>query len=281
MRGTHKYMKNTTIRILFFIGGFSTVFILLGATATGLGAFLTSHQSTFEMVAGAILILFGLHLTGLVPIKFLYREARFGSKLKPQGPIGAYVLGTAFAFGWTPCVGPILAAIFMLAEKQETVWGGMGLLAIYSLGLGIPFFITGIMIVRAMKAFDAVKKHFRKIELVSGILVLMLGVLFLFQNTTLTIDNPYIGELSLTLSITELSNLFSASPDLSAGLEKDVVGIDLFSIVWSFLGGLLSFSSPCVLPLVPSYIAFIAGAESPEELAGVEKEEVEEDSEEA
>ena len=119
---------------LAFVAGFSLVFVILGATATWVGHFLRAHQATFNIVAGIIVVIFGLHLTGIVKIPLLYREARLDTGAPRRGLGGAFLVGFAFAFGWTPCIGPILGAILALAEQRQTVLQGMFLLAIYSAG---------------------------------------------------------------------------------------------------------------------------------------------------
>jgi cytochrome c-type biogenesis protein len=130
-------------------------------------------------VAGAIIVLMGLHVAGLLPIGFLYRDTRLASRFQPRSFLGTYLVGAAFAFGWSPCVGPILGGILTIAGGQETVGQGMLLLAIYSLGLGVPFFLAGWSIEYFFTAFERVKRHFRHVELVSGLLLAAVGLLVL------------------------------------------------------------------------------------------------------
>jgi len=134
-----------------FVVGFSAVFIALGASATAVGRFLLSQHGIFNIVAGAIIIVFGLHLTGLIKIPFLYREARMNAIAPKRGIAGSFVLGFAFAFGWTPCIGPILSGILALAAIRQTVFQGMFLLAVYSAGLAIPFLLTGFGVGKFIK----------------------------------------------------------------------------------------------------------------------------------
>ncbi|HZP01591.1 MAG TPA: cytochrome c biogenesis protein CcdA [Terriglobia bacterium] len=162
---------------LAFVVGFSFVFVLLGASATWVGKFLLSQRTVFNIVAGLVIIVFGLHLTGLVKIPFLYREARLDSGQPRRGIAGSFLLGFAFAFGWTPCIGPILTAILALAAQRETVFQGMFLLAIYSAGLAIPFLLTGLGLSQFMRFYGGFRKHLQVVEVLSGVLLIAIGVL--------------------------------------------------------------------------------------------------------
>lgn len=162
---------------LCFVLGFTAVFVALGATATAVGEFLLAHLPLLGKVAGAVLIAFGLNMLGVFKIAALYRESRFQVRQKPLGVLGAFVVGAAFAFGWTPCIGPILSGILALAGTQETMGQGMGLLASYSAGLGVPFLLAAFGIERFYRFFDAFKAHLRKVEIASGVLLIAVGVL--------------------------------------------------------------------------------------------------------
>jgi cytochrome c-type biogenesis protein len=162
---------------LAFVAGFSFVFILLGASATALGSVLLTHLPLLSKVAGVLLVLFGLHMTGLVPLKFLYQEKRVQVAKKPMGLLGAFAVGCAFAFGWTPCIGPVLAGILTIAGSQDTIWQGVALLAAYSAGLGTPFLLAAAGINQFYRFFDGFKRHLRKVEIVSGLLLMAVGVL--------------------------------------------------------------------------------------------------------
>jgi cytochrome c-type biogenesis protein len=164
-----------------FVVGFSVVFITLGASATAVGRFLVAQRTTFNIVAGIIIIIFGLHLTGLVKIPFLYREARVNTGAPRRGLLGAFVLGFAFAFGWTPCIGPILTGILALAALRDTVFQGMFLLAIYSAGLAIPFVLTGLGLSQFLKFYSGFRKHLQIVEVLSGVLLIAIGVLMAFN----------------------------------------------------------------------------------------------------
>ena len=169
--------QNVILTSLLFIAGFSTIFILLGASATYAGQFLLQNKVLFNRIAGVIIILFGLHVAGLFQIKFLNYEKRFNFDQKPVGILGTYLVGLAFAAGWTPCIGPILATILVVAGNQETSGQGMILLASYSLGLAVPFFLTALAINVFFSFFNWVKRHYRVIEYISGALLVILGFL--------------------------------------------------------------------------------------------------------
>jgi cytochrome c-type biogenesis protein len=174
-------LKKVSINSIAFILGFSVIFVLLGASATFVGQFLLSKLTILSKIAGVIIVLFGLHMIGVFRIKFLQYEKRFHTAAKPIGPLGSFAIGLAFAFGWTPCIGPILAAILIVAGSQETIWQGISLLAIYSLGLGLPFFITGVSLNTFLSMFDRLKRHFRTVEIVSGVFLIIVGIL-IFTN---------------------------------------------------------------------------------------------------
>lgn len=185
--------KRILINALFFVIGFSVVFIALGASATFIGKFLSNHINVLSKIAGAIIIIFGIHMTGLVKIPFLNYEKRFHSRGKKFGLAGSFLVGLAFAFGWTPCIGPILAAILAIASQQDSISKGILLLSAYSLGLGLPFILTGWSITAFYNAFNKFKKHIPKVEIIGGILLIIIGVLIM--TNTLTILSGYFSKL--------------------------------------------------------------------------------------
>ena len=172
-------LRTVLLNSIMFIVGFSITFILLGATATLIGQMLLSHMRLFGRIAGLILIVFGIHLTGIIKINALYRDKRFHNVQKPRGLLGALVLGLAFAFGWTPCIGPILAGIMTIASTKQTVAEGMFLLAVYSAGLGIPFLLTSLALNQFLTFYGRFKRHFHAVEVASGVLVIAIGVLIM------------------------------------------------------------------------------------------------------
>lgn len=170
-------MRHAGWESLCFVAGFALIFTLLGATATTIGRLLAEQAVIVGKIAGAVVILFGLHLTGVMPIKWLYYQKRADTAAFKAGYVGSFFMGLAFAFGWTPCIGPILSGILALAATRETVAQGMSLLFVYSLGLGIPFIATGFAVTRFMRFFVRYKKHIRTGEIVAGVLLIAIGLL--------------------------------------------------------------------------------------------------------
>jgi cytochrome c-type biogenesis protein len=168
-----------------FIIGFSIVFITLGAISTEVGQVLAQYKSLLARIAGAVIILFGLHLTGIFQIKALLADTRLHTLKGGASPWGAFVIGFAFAFGWTPCVGPILAVVLGFAAAQDTVWKGIFLLAIYSAGLAVPFLITSFGIERFLKFYNRFKFHMHAVEVASGGLLIVLGILLVMGKFTI------------------------------------------------------------------------------------------------
>jgi len=175
-------IKIITIRhSLLFIAGFSTIFILLGASASFAGRILHDYQNVIRKAGGILIILFGLYIMGLLRWNFLSREAKISFARKPSGLWGSFLVGNAFAVGWTACVGPILGTILLYASTAGSVGSGVKLLTAYSLGLGIPFFITSLSINSFLAHFKKIQKYTRPIQIVSGIFLLAVGIL-IFTN---------------------------------------------------------------------------------------------------
>jgi cytochrome c-type biogenesis protein len=170
--------RETVLAASLFVLGFSTVFVALGASASAAGTLIRSHADTLATIAGIAIIIMGLHFLGLTRIGWLLREKRL-EVAKPVGLWGAYVMGLAFAFGWTPCIGPILAAILAVAASEATVARGAGLLAVYSLGLGIPFMLAAFAVEPFAGFLIRVRRHLAKVEKVMGGLLVLTGVAFL------------------------------------------------------------------------------------------------------
>ena len=168
-----------------FIIGFSIVFITLGAISTEVGQFLALYKSLLARVAGAVIIVFGLHLTGIFQIKALLADTRLHSLKGSSSAWGAFVIGFAFAFGWTPCVGPILAVVLGFAAAQDTVMKGILLLGIYSAGLAVPFLLTSLGIERFLKFYNRFKFHMHAVEVASGVLLIFLGGLLVLGRFTM------------------------------------------------------------------------------------------------
>lgn len=173
---------------LFFTLGFSTVFVALGASATSIGMLLRTHMDILAQVGGVIIILMGLNFLGVLRIPLLSREARFQSGGKPATLTGAYVMGLAFAFGWTPCIGPILGAILAVAASQQTVAQGAGLLSLYSLGLAVPFWLAAGFSGLFMAFLARFRRHLGLVEKILGALLVVTGLAFIFG---------YIGDVAI------------------------------------------------------------------------------------
>jgi cytochrome c-type biogenesis protein len=166
------------ISAMMFVLGFSTVFVALGASASLIGAMVRAWSAELSIIAGIVIMIMGLHFLGLTRISLLMREGRLPIP-KPVGLWGAYVMGLAFAFGWTPCIGPILAAILSVAAAEATVAKGAGLLAVYSAGLGIPFLIAAFMVEQFSSLFSRMKRHLVSVERAMGVLMVLTGIGFL------------------------------------------------------------------------------------------------------
>lgn len=186
--------RRVLVTSLFFVLGFSLVFIALGATASVVGHFLLEKQPILAKIAGVLLVIFGLHTMGVFRIGFLESEKRMQANRKPAGALGAVLVGIAFAFGWSPCIGPILGGILALAAAKDTVWEGTELLAVYSVGLGIPFLLTSIAINQFFAVTKRIRKHYHTIELVSGGLLVAIGVLIFTNQFTIIVRylQPYL-----------------------------------------------------------------------------------------
>lgn len=170
--------RAVTMSALMFVLGFSTVFVGLGASASLIGALIRAWSTQLSIAAGIAIIIMGLHFLGLTRIGLLMREGRL-TVPKPVGLWGAYVMGLAFAFGWTPCIGPILAAILSVAAAEATVMKGAVLLAVYSAGLGIPFLLAALMVEQFSSLFARIKRHLANVERAMGVLMVLTGIAFL------------------------------------------------------------------------------------------------------
>ena len=186
--------RRVLVTSLFFVLGFSLVFVALGATASVVGRFLIERQPILAKIAGVLLVIFGLHTMGVFRIGLLETEKRMQANRKPAGALGAMLVGIAFAFGWSPCIGPILGGILALAAGRDTVWEGIQLLAVYSIGLGIPFLLTSIAINQFFAVTKRIRKHYHAIELVSGGLLVAIGVLIFTNQFTIIVRylQPYL-----------------------------------------------------------------------------------------
>jgi cytochrome c-type biogenesis protein len=180
-----RLMRRVMVNSIVFILGFSVVFIALGLAATGVGQVLGMYKHTLARIAGVVIIVFGLHLTGIFKIKALYTDARLHNVKGSSTPLGAFVIGFAFAFGWTPCLGPILSGILAVAAEQSTLVKGALLLAVYSLGLAMPFLLTALLMERFLKFYSRFRSKMHALEIASGALLIALGILLVIGRFTL------------------------------------------------------------------------------------------------
>jgi cytochrome c-type biogenesis protein len=176
--------RTVMLHSLMFILGFTVVFVSLGAVATGVGQLAHQYKKYLTWIAGIIIIIFGVHLTGLFKIKALYADKRMHSMQGSKSPIGAFLVGFAFAFGWTPCIGPVLAGILGLAANSDSVTKGILLLWVYSLGLAVPFLLTSLGVDRFLSFYGRFRRHLGTVEVLSGVLLIAIGGLILAGHFT-------------------------------------------------------------------------------------------------
>ena len=171
--------RRIVLSAVVFVLGFATVFVALGATASVVGQTVARYFDVLSIVAGAIIAVLGLHFLGVFRIAPLFRDMRFTVERRPAGPLGAYVIGLAFAFGWTPCVGPVLAAILFVAGSADAAWRGAALLAVYALGIGLPFILAAVFAPRFVAWASRFRRHLATVEKAMGGLLVVTGVLFM------------------------------------------------------------------------------------------------------
>jgi cytochrome c-type biogenesis protein len=180
-----KLSRTVLLNSLMFILGFSVVFIALGAVATGIGQFMNIYRRELMRVAGVVIIIFGLHLIGVFKIKALLMDKRLHDVKGSGTAIGSFLIGFAFAFGWTPCIGPILAGVLTIAGSQDTVVKGVVLLAVYSAGLAVPFLLTSLGVERFLAFYSRFRRHLHTVEVVSGVFLVFVGALILTRHFTI------------------------------------------------------------------------------------------------
>lgn len=175
----HAARRRVLLAAVFFVCGFTTVFVALGAGASVLGQAMLTYKDLLAKIAGVVIILFGLHFIGILRIPFLYVEKRFHTDMQGVSYAGAYVIGLAFAFGWTPCVGPILATVLAVASQEQSLYRGVWLLFVYSLGLGVPFLLAAMAIRQFLGFMQRFRRHLGRVEKIMGALLVITGLLFL------------------------------------------------------------------------------------------------------
>ncbi len=171
--------RRIVLAALAFALGFATIFVLLGATASTIGQAVSRHFDVLRWIAGGVILALGLHFLGIIRVPLLYRQAQIQVERRPATLGGAYLVGLAFGFGWTPCVGPVLAAILFMAGAQETAWQGAALLGVYALGMGAPFVIAALFAGPFLRAMRGMRRHMGLVERGMGALLVLTGLLFI------------------------------------------------------------------------------------------------------
>lgn len=180
-----KFKKAIVLNSLLFILGFSSVFVTFGASASFFGQLLISHQDLIRRIGGVLIIVFGLYLLGILNLKFLKMEHRFQFRNRPAGYLGSFLIGIAFAAGWTPCVGPVLGSILLYASTTDSLFDGVVLLTFYSFGLGLPLFLTALGVDRFLVYFKEVRAYLWGVSTVSGVMLIFVGVMIYANSLTI------------------------------------------------------------------------------------------------
>lgn len=231
----NRTLTKVVVNTVFFILGFTVIFVLLGVGAGTVSRFLNRYRTLIAIAGGAVIILLSVQVMGFLKLRWLNYEKRTSLARRPRGVFGAFVIGITFAAAWTPCIGPILSSILILAATKETALKGGLLLVSYSIGLGLPFLFSAFAFSYFVTFSDWMKKHLGTVKYVSGGLLLLLGLLLV------------LGQFH------RFSAVFGFIPEIT-GFESN----NISSLV-AFFAGVISFISPCVLPLIPSYLTFITG----------------------
>jgi cytochrome c-type biogenesis protein len=228
---------------IVFVLGFTLIFVLAGASASALGALFKEHQVLIARVIGVVIILLGLNMMGLFRLPFLAMDKRLHFAHTTTSYPATFLAGVGFAAGWSPCIGPVLAAVLALAGSTSSVGLGTVYLLVYSLGLGIPFIITALALNWMLPLFRRFKRYLHAVEIVAGLLVIGMG-LILVTDSFLRFTGFLYREFPALANI-------GTGPEISSGAALTIGAI--------FVAGLVSFISPCVLPLVPAYVSLLTG----------------------
>ncbi|HXW50663.1 MAG TPA: cytochrome c biogenesis protein CcdA [Candidatus Acidoferrales bacterium] len=235
--------RNVIIHSLIFIAGFTLVFVAAGATASALGQVFAEYRLLITRVFGIVVIVLGLNMLGLFRLPFLAMDKRLRFQNAGASYAGSFLVGIGFAAGWSPCIGPILAAVLAYASEQKTVAQGTFLLFIYSLGLSLPLLATAVALQWVLPLLARLRRFLGAIEIVAGLIVIGMGLVLVTDSFL-----RFTGWLYQTFPA--LANV-GTGPEASTG--------EAVSIGAAFVAGLVSFISPCVLPLVPVYISYLTG----------------------
>jgi cytochrome c-type biogenesis protein len=230
-----QFFFRSIFHTLIFVLGFTAIFVALGAGAGSISMFFIRYRRLISLVGGGIIMIFAVQIMGVFQIRFLNFEKKATLSGRPRGILGAFIIRITFAAAWTPCIGPILSSILILAATKNTAIKGMLLLVAYSVGLGIPFLFAVAAYGYFLSFSSFIKKHFKTIKLLSGGLLLAIGLVLM------------LGQFA------KVSQFLTFIPDVS------LIEADNLSVVIAVAAGFVSFVSPCVLPLIPSYLTFITG----------------------
>lgn len=239
--------REVMLHSLAFIAGFTVIFVAAGASASALSQAFADHRTLITRAFGVVVIFLGLNMLGLFRIPMLAMDKRVRFRRNGVTFVGSFLSGIGFAAGWSPCIGPILAAVLALASAQQTLAAGTGLLLVYSVGLGACFFLTAVLLQYALPLLTRVKRFLGVIDVIAGSIVIGMGVV-LVTNSFLR----FTGWLYQT---------FPALANVGTGPESagDISHVSIAAIGAVFVAGVVSFISPCVLPLVPAYISILTG----------------------
>jgi cytochrome c-type biogenesis protein len=234
--------RDVVIHSLFFILGFTLVFIAAGASASALGSIFEEYRTLITRVLGVVVIFLGLNMVGLFRLPFLAMDKRLQIRKGGVSYVGDVLVGIGFAAGWSPCIGPILAAVLAMASATQTVGQAVWLLFVYSMGLGVPLLATAIGLQYVLPFLNRIKRFLPAIEMIAGVLVIGMGLVL--------VTNGFLRIVAM------LYEKFPALANIGTGPEASG---DVISVGAVFVAGIVSFISPCVLPLVPVYISYLTG----------------------
>ena len=238
--------RRVVVASVCFVAGFTTVFVGLGAGASAFGQLIQTYKAGLAVAAGGVIVLFGLHFLGVLRIPFLYREARYHTNVQGVSLAGAYLMGLAFAFGWTPCVGPILATVLAVAANEGTLVTGVKMLTVYSLGLGLPFVLAAVAIRPFMRFMRRFRRHLGRVERAMGVILVLTGLMFAGEPLAV-IREGLVGALPAINRASTLAGLLLVATGIflvmgavqwrrSAGLAGLVLGMVLIGGSINFLG---------------------------------------------
>lgn len=246
--------RRVVIASLCFVAGFSTVFIGLGAGASAFGQLIQTYKATLAIAAGGLIVLFGLHFLGALRIPLLYREARYQANAEGASLLGAYLMGLAFAFGWTPCVGPILATVLAVAANEGTLGTGVRLLTAYSLGLGIPFVLAAVAIRPFMSFMHRFRRHLGRVEKGMGVLLVLTGLLFAGEALGVVRDwlvaaAPMLDKISTVVGLLIVAIGIGLAVMPTVAMRTAGLGILVFGMI--LVGGSINFLGQWLIENVP------------------------------